>query len=434
MLISSIDCVVQPAHLMKLIFYFFFQLPAVAQVPPEQPVVDINATEVSSGYAKTWYTNPISVRTQADKYVYSIATITAITAEIIMIGLYIFFHQKIIAFLNSKKLPSYYAFWGAQILVVVLLIIVLPAYLSSVQHNIAIVPYVYLMTLSIDLSAAFILSLVFYVQNGMSKFLPVPFSSWLCCKNHTCERFQFCNNCVSKTLICCIHQVLCCCCLDLKDEYLMSESDDADFDNHTQSCSFTRCRKRFSANELKKCSCFYIYRWFLNLIGLTITLFFTSYVVQSLPNVLIAYYAYPSRTLLRLSFIQLALISLLITLAGLLYLLEKIGWLCYARNRKSHPPDISEEDYESVVGIELYKISSDTNHEFTIQLAKIICQITTIFFTLIALLIMLVLIGSMVFKLATGNSDLLETIFTILPTFFGNIIIFINRKKLFVSK
>jgi hypothetical protein len=405
--------------------------------------VDINATEVSSGYANTWYNNPTSVRTQADTVVYSIVTITAITAEIIMIGLYIFFHQKVIAFLNSKKLPSYYAFWGAQVLVAALLIFALPIYLNFVQRNIAIAPYVYLMTLSIDFSAAFILSLVFYVQNGMSKFLPVPLSSYLCCKNHTCERCQSCNNCVSKTLICCIHRVLCRC-LYLKDGYsaskrtkhnvhqfYASESDDTDLDNDTRSSSFNTCLKRFSVIELKRCSCFYIYRWFLNLIGLTMTLFFTSYVMQSLPNVLIAYYAYPSRTLLRLSFIQLALISLLITLAGLLYLLEKIGWLCYARKRKSAPPDIGEQDYESVVGIELHEISSDTNSVFAEWLAKTICQIVIILFTLTALLIMLVLIGTMIFNLGTGNSDFLETIFTILPTFFGNIIIFMNRRKLY---
>jgi hypothetical protein len=164
------------------------------------------------------------------------------------------------------------------------------------------------------------------------------------------------------------------------------------------------------------------------------TLFFTSYVVQSLPNVLIAYYAYPSRTLLRLSFIQLALLSLLITLAGLLYLLEKIGWLCYARCRKSAPPDIgTQQDYESVVGIELHEISSDTNSVFAEWLAKTFCQIMIILFTLTALLIMLVLIGTIIFNLATGDSNFLETIFTILPTFFGNVIIFVNRKKLFYS-
>jgi hypothetical protein len=331
----------------------------------------MNATDVSSsGYAKIWSNNPISIRTQADAVVYSFVTTTAVTAEVIMIGLYIFFHQKVIAFLNSKKLPTYYAFWGAQVLVIVLLIIALPVYLSTVQHNIAIAPYFYLLTLSIDFSAAFILSLVL---NAKSKFLPVPFSSWLCCK-------------------------------------------------------------RFSANEFKKCSCLYIYQWLLNLIGLTMTLFFTSYVMQSLPNVLIAYYAYPSRTLLRLSFIQLALISLLITLAGLLYLLEKIGWLCYARCRESTPPDIGEQDYESVFEMKLKDITCDKLSKTGVcKLAceKIICQIITISFTLIALLIMLVLIGTITFKLAMEDSEFLEAIVSILPTFLGNVIIFVNRKKFF---
>ena len=414
--------------------------------------MDLNGTEVKSGYAKIWYNNPPELRTLADKLVYGVVTVTAVTAEIVMIGLYAFFHHKIRAYINSKEQAYYYLFWAAQILVVVFLIIVLPAYLSSVQHNIAIAPYIYLMTMTIDFSAAFIFSLVFYVQNGMKDFLPVPFSSWLCCKDHSCERFQFCNNCVSKTLICCIHQVLCRCC-KLKDEDMRTdakpqldtlESGDDYVTDYDASAPLvdsqpkiswwrksTRCHKRFSAKELRNCSCLYLYRWFLNLLGLTVTLFFISYVVQSLPNVLIAYYAYPSRTVLRLSFIQLALLGLLITIASLIYLLEKIGWLCYAHNRKRAPPDT--KDYESIAGISVDIISNYTD-EFMFSIRKSVCQIVILVFTLIALLVVLVLIGTIVFKQTTDDDDILKTILIVLPTLFGNAIICKIKQAIFISK
>ena len=160
------------------------QLPAVAK-STEQLISEV--TEVSNGYVKSWYVYPPKLRKQADKYVYTVVAVTAITAEIIMIGFYLYFHQTIKTFIDSKNEPYYYYFWATQFLAVVLLLFVLPSYLSTRQNNIAIVPYAYLITFVIDFVAAIIVCYCLHRQKKASAFLTVPFVSWACCK---CKRLQ----------------------------------------------------------------------------------------------------------------------------------------------------------------------------------------------------------------------------------------------------
>ena len=140
------------------------QLPAVATAI-ELPLTEV--LEVSDGYIQPWHENPSDLRMKADAYVYAIVAIIDITAGIVMIIIFLYSHQTIIYYINSKTQPYYYYFWAAQFMVVVILLIVLPIYLSCRQNNIAIAPYVYLLTFCIDLVAALIIYVVIYCSKVM---------------------------------------------------------------------------------------------------------------------------------------------------------------------------------------------------------------------------------------------------------------------------
>ena len=109
-------------------------------------------------------------------------------------------------------------------------------------------------------------------------------------------------------LSCCI-KFCCCCCLsfcrfwkDKLTDYTKFCEDGKYIELNTDHATSKQknCSDSFKEEELKKnCTCSYFYQWpwILNLFGLTLV----SYVLQALPNILIAYYSYPSKRLVRLS-------------------------------------------------------------------------------------------------------------------------------------
>lgn len=364
--------------------------------------------DVNNGYVKSWYVDP-DLSTRPDALVLIIAIISMITAEIVVIGFYIYFHRTIKSFIHSKTQPYYYYFWAVQALVVVLLLIALPAYLSKTQHNIAIAPYFYLISMIIHFLAA---STTLYVTRKDGS-ISVPFETWAC-------------NCCTKE----------CCCKwrELRRDGICTVS--------FEKVPFT---------------CLSTYRWIMNLLGLTLTFFLVSYVLQALPNILIAYYSYPSRSLATLSFLQIALACLVLNVAGIIFLLEKLGWLCYVRIKRRAPPGIQDTDSELMnlylpksVKKEDVEGNKNSYYDETMNvqentksakikikksdIVKVCLQIVALFFVLATISVVLVLVGTIVFKQTTDDNDSLHGLLTTIPTVLGNILLYFTRRRMFDTK
>jgi uncharacterized membrane protein YidH (DUF202 family) len=387
---------------------------------------------VPTGFVQTWHS---ASKTQADNTVILITTFTIITAEIIMIGAYFHFHHFFRSFIDSKRQRYYYYFWAAQALVVAILFVFLPIYLSERQHNIVIVPFIYLISIVVDFW--FAVCVCFYLaccsQGGL---LPVPLST--CCLCHCCT---CCAEAVTNNTVRCLQNPTCglTCHILSKDKQYKSDSVD---------------------DERTLCS--YIYQFLMNLVCHTLTFFLISYVVQSLPNVLIAYYAYPTRALIRLSFIQISLVCLLLSVATLIDLFETLSWQCYiccykkapketeqfdsvkAIEEQSNPRNIQttevQDGDDDMVILDMNQDEAEPHNKTSIVLKKpkrsiciTIARIGALLTILGVLSIVLVVIGTIVFK-QTEDKDTLKGLLTILPTILGNVIIYITKNKLLHPK
>ena len=79
--------------------------------------------------------------------------------------------------------------------------------------------------------------------------------------------------------------------------------------------------------------------------GVSLFLFLAigSYVAQALPAIAMSYYVNPTCTLIRLGFFELAIFILLMEFSYLIFLCDKLSWLCYVRFRRNLPDEISNE-------------------------------------------------------------------------------------------
>ena len=68
-----------------------------------------------------------------------------------------------------------------------------------------------------------------------------------------------------------------------------------------------------------------------------------SYVAQALPAIAMSYYVNPTSTLIRLGFFELAIVILLMEFSYLIFLCDKLSWLCYVTSRKKLPDELSNE-------------------------------------------------------------------------------------------
>jgi hypothetical protein len=362
--------------------------------------------EVPTGFVQTWHG---ASKTQADATVIGITFVIMVTAKFIVIGAYIQFNHFFRDFINSKRKSYYHYFWAAQVLVVAILFLFLPVYLRNKQHNIAIVLNIYIFSVIIDLLTT--LCVCFYlVCSSEGKLLPVPLSTFpACCLCHCCSCYTCTNACI---------------CLQVPIHSLRSKV----------SC----LSKGKSTNEIIRLLC--SYQFFMNLVCHILTFFLVDYVMQSLPNVLIAYYAYPTRSLIRLSFIQISLVCLLLSVATFIYLLETLSWQCYIWYYNKSPEET--EQFDSVKDIEVtIEIQNDTvyvkRNKANISLQEplkacctTLAQILAIIMILLVLPMVLVIIGTLIFK-QTEDNDTLKGLLTILPTILGNVIIYITKQKLF---
>ena len=81
--------------------------------------------------------------------------------------------------------------------------------------------------------------------------------------------------------------------------------------------------------------------WFLNFIAFSFTFFFISNLLQIFPNLLISYYAFPSKTLVHISFFQVSFVCLVVAFGGLIFLLEKFSWLIHIKVHGKIPEELT---------------------------------------------------------------------------------------------
>lgn len=77
----------------------------------------------------------------------------------------------------------------------------------------------------------------------------------------------------------------------------------------------------------------------------------------------------------------------------------------------------------------------DVKYKVEIKWICLTClQILALLFIFAALLAVLILIGTIVFKQTMDNDDTMKELLTIIPTIFGNVLIYFTRKKIFDTK
>ena len=104
------------------------------------------------------------------------------------------------------------------------------------------------------------------------------------------------------------------------------------------------------------------YFWILNLVAMFSFFVFISELLQMIPNILIAYYAYPSKTLTHLAFFQVLFVCLVVAFGGILLLLEKCAWLRYIYKTKRIPEElVSSYLIDALINIDDNKIQSETS-------------------------------------------------------------------------
>ena len=86
--------------------------------------------------------------------------------------------------------------------------------------------------------------------------------------------------------------------------------------------------------------CIKAWEYVMNFAAFFFTFFFISTILQTVPNILISYYAFPSRTLIRIGFFQVSFVCLVIAFGGLIFLLEKLGWLLHIKIHKKIPNEL----------------------------------------------------------------------------------------------
>lgn len=178
------------------------------------------------------------------------------------------------------------------------------------------------------------------------------------------------------------------------------------------------------------------------------------YLMYAFPAIIIAYYVFPSRTLVLLSFIQVALLVLVLTITLFLYLLERMCLLCLLRCsgipvedpeattqeliNVAHTAQTEEPSYDTrstEEGIQLLQpgqVRHNQHDAITVELLIwSLFKAGVALFGLIVLFFLLVILGMVVFTQSAEESDRIDQFLTILPTILVNLIIWTFRTKLF---
>ena len=137
-----------------------------------------------------------------------------------------------------------------------------------------------------------------------------------------------------------------CCTLLSSDNLQVSEGNNAVCIQALKRCAEQREKCSRTCGEWEKCGkCWYTcWTVLMNIISLVVFLAFVSYLSQALPAIVISYYLSPTASLIRLAFFEVVIVILLLEVAHLLFLMDKLTWLCYFNKHKKIPKEIEPED------------------------------------------------------------------------------------------
>lgn len=314
--------------------------------------------------------------------------------------------------INNKTSVAYFLFWGSHVTVFgfgLSRIVVL----SRVQNN-RVIPIISLgISGFLDLLIAFVCTCVIKKN---SELLPYPLSVFESCT-------KACT-CCTKVRTCCTKARTGC----------------------TKACtgctkartSCTKARMCFT----KACCCQCVF----HCIALFFTFFLITNLLEMVPNILISFYAFPSKTLIHLAFFQVAYVCFVFAIGGTLYLLERFVWICYIQKCGELPEELHYFYTERTVPSPQRHLQSDFLEDFvTIDtnknvklkdrfiVIKMAIQVLTAVLGLIALTLLIVIVGIILFT-DTAPKDSLQGILTILPTIAIDAVLVLTRKRVFGNK
>ena len=147
--------------------------------------------------------------------------------------------------------------------------------------------------------------------------------------------------------------------------------------------------------------------------------------LHTIPSLVLAYYVFPSRTLIKLSFIEFAAVVAVIGVASLLYRIEKLYWLMkpgmverFTQERGLNvqgPVPESEVDAPPLDTIQKVKKAIASGH----KICQAASHVITAFVFVGGSLALICIIGAVLFETATDNDSDSEFL-TILPTIILN--------------
>ena len=188
-----------------------------------------------------------------------------------------------------------------------------------------------------------------------------------------------------------------------------------------------------SPKRLRTDWCMIIWTVLANGVSLFVFIGFLSYLTQAIPAVAISYYLSPTSSLIRLGFFELAAVVLVMEIAYLIFLAEKLIWLSYVHWNKSIPEEIKRVDgkEEKVMYIDIYLVNgkdpvlkSLTNSETFSCLCKYfhwlliftLFQIITFTCVIYLSLMLLHFILSVIIDQTSDSNHQFRDILAILPT------------------
>ena len=281
------------------------QLPGLSN---EQPKVN-NGTPEAKGYGTYWYRVE-----NIEKHGGNTVT-TFLILFIVMFKLtFVLFSYELYQRLIKQKLykkthQRYYTYWSAQVLIFGGLI-GLSIFAGKFQSN-----RVALDTFWSSVVVDFIVTIVIL---GIVTLKANPLSEWKCLRN-----------------------------VDEDDDQVEAEDNSRFIPPPLLVC----CQCQISNERGKRCmqSTKQVIIVLANGVSLFLFLAIGSYVAQAIPAIAMSYYVNPTSTLIRLGFFELAIFILLVEVSYLIFLCDKLSWLCYIKIKECLPDELSNElDYISV--------------------------------------------------------------------------------------
>ncbi len=163
---------------------------------------------------------------------------------------------------------------------------------------------------------------------------------------------------------------------------------------------------------------------------------FILFVITAAPTIILVYYVYPTRTLVRLPFIISAIIYINSLAALLLFQCERALYtcrLCVDDDDKDDNPDDKDDDYDVKKEDKYHKRFYKIGNKFSFHLILYVIIPFITFFLLVVLIMGVVILSGLAFNHSNNFKDnQLQTLIALLPSFilfFGSL----YRRDLFIT-